>query len=258
MSYRLQNDFREEAETASLALLGDSRPTAPFADGLSLCVRPAEDRSAFHVRASFRYIGYLMCTVALTFSWLSLFFISNPPRFILAFVLPVLGLCGMFFTSRIHQNHLRRFYRKCQSCLFDPNTPNSFAVIIEDAQTFKKNKIIPEDFGIFWADTQSNTIYIEGNDFQYVIRASDIKKMVRHVKHAENGVVLYYQIGDVELGLSICYLGHGFFASMANAFSSTYGTNIMTKIIGPMIKHEKYKDIPLTETGQPIHPPTRP
>ena len=200
---------RDHAAAASLQIIEQHGGTPP-ADQ-SLCI-PATDTDPrclrrFGYASLFRLIVGLLTMVAagLLFGYASL-----QGRFdldLLAFPMFVGGLLlllsNVFFQRRLVRRQIGSRYDYIASW---DSSPGPFCVGIEDASTFHRMKVFPEDYGYLALDPSRALMVIEGIRYRYIIFGKDVSG-IRQIAGATNSATaIEYAIGKGRLRIAVEYV----------------------------------------------------
>ena len=78
-------------------------------------------------------------------------------------------------------------------------------VSVEDASTFSKMKLVPEDLAWIGFDVTRRMLVIEGIRYRYLIHSTDVVNVEQVTGPTATGVAITYHIGTVPLSIAIQY-----------------------------------------------------
>ena len=211
------DDFREAAERESVALVGEDILVPPLDLGLSLC-HPVPDPPS-RARSALYLTGGLVVGIA-GFGAGPLILVSgaSQPGNAAAndWVLLTLGMCctlgglaalfGGIFLSRGWVR--RQLGERGQPQSFPDGTKaKPYRIEIEDAATFEKLKLQPEDQGHLFLDPARHAVLIEGLSHRYTIFCEDLVAMIQVFANGSLGVRIIYYVGDATLDMTVSQSG---------------------------------------------------
>lgn len=208
-------DFREAAVEESIRLLAESGGRRPMEDlGVSLVV-PVGPEGVRTLRWIGRMvlvrlvsgIGGLVSGALLASAQENLTKQWNVPEALSLTIAAVCSLGGIlvllfnpYFVRRATRRALGERYATVQR-LSSGRSPLCTAV--EDAQTFKKMKIVPEDLAWIAFDPPGRRLILEGVLFRYVIHASDVLYVGQVAGATATGMQITFRVGRVVFAVTL-------------------------------------------------------
>jgi hypothetical protein len=207
-------DFREQAEEFSLRLVRESfgRPITELGHSLCLPVEnPANLTSIkwwmlLHLLGG---IGGLVAggVLAGTSQYLQKASAAlEPVAFVLAAACSLGGFGLLMTASRVARNFARRGIGERYDAVWAIGSPiKPKGVSVEDASTFEKFKLVPEDAAWIGFDVARRMLLIEGIRFRYVIRASDLVNLEQLAAPTATATAITYRVGPAVLRIALQY-----------------------------------------------------
>jgi hypothetical protein len=208
-------DFREAAVEESIRLLAESGGGRPMEDlGVSL-VLPVGPEGVRTLRWIGRMvlvrlvsgIGGLVLGALLAAAQESLTKQWNVPEALSLTVAATCSLGGIlvlllnpYFMRRATRRALGERYETVQR-LSMGRSP--LCAGVEDAQTFKKMKIVPEDLAWIAFDPRGKRLILEGVLFRYVIHASDVLFVGQVAGATTTGMQITFRVGRVVFAVTL-------------------------------------------------------
>jgi hypothetical protein len=200
---------RDHAAAASLQIIEQNGGTPP-ADQ-SLCI-PATDTDPRCLRR-FGYASLLrlivgvlsMVAAGLLFAYAT--FQGNFVLDLLAFPMFVGGLLlllsNVFFQRRLVRRQIGSRYDDIASW---DSSPGPFCVGIEDASTFHRMKVFPEDYGYLALDPSRALMVIEGIRYRYIVFGKDVSGIHQIAGATNTATAIEYAIGKGRLRIAVEYV----------------------------------------------------
>lgn len=116
-----------------------------------------------------------------------------------------IGIAGMTAKRIMVMRHLRDRIGASQTLGADKPMP----VTIENAATFEKIKLSPEDSGVLIPHPDVGCVRIEGLVCRYIIHAKDVRAVTRVKGPNSEAVGLDYAIGNIPLRIAVQPMGIG-------------------------------------------------
>ncbi|MEX2114700.1 MAG: hypothetical protein WD845_16025 [Pirellulales bacterium] len=116
-------------------------------------------------------------------------------------------LSNNFFMGRFTRRHLGQRF---DELLALPHDGRPKLVSIENAHSFSKLKIVPEDMGYLVLDASTRTLTIEGVMHRYVIRGEDVLEIEQQRGGNTTATTVTYAVGRAELSIALTQasIGH--------------------------------------------------
>lgn len=113
----------------------------------------------------------------------------------------ILVLCSNPFFQRrfVHRQIGNRYH----DLLGSPYSSKPICINIEDAETFDKFKIVPEDLGYLAIDEFRGMLVVEGVRFRYFIHAKDVVDIRQVAGGNSTATVIEYNIGDARARIAL-------------------------------------------------------
>lgn len=204
------DDFRDAAAAASLAaiyaLAGQSAD--PTQSGLSYCLLRPDNPAP--IRRACKYHVVICLLLGFSCLGLSVMVIGNPVArhmpvdpLIIGLLFSFFGIgcffAGAFLPRRLLRTHLQRTVGD----FWADATLSPIHVNIENARTYQKLKLLPEDLGILLLHPATHCVQIEALSYRYLIYAADVTRLERFKTREQEAVFLSYRIGSEILELAI-------------------------------------------------------
>jgi len=167
------NDFRAEAAAATVANLNDVAADQLAAWGESGCVALPGGRRPLHFLTWPHFILSLVCLLLVIGTWplrwlgkidRDTVFLILVPGLLLSVSMPTIrALVLRLFLARRPQGFVKAF-----------RDLRPVVVGVEDARTYRKQKMIIEDQGVCLLDPDRRRILLEGCAYRYAIYAKDV------------------------------------------------------------------------------------
>jgi len=200
---------RDRAAAASLQIIEQNGGTTPADQSLCIPTTDADPRCLRHFgyASLFRLIAGITTILVAgaifiyagfqgrfdAFDWLAV------PLFAAGLLLL---LSNVFFQRRLVRRQIGSRYDELAAW----DSPGLWCVGIEDASTFHRMKIVPEDMGYLALDPSRALMVIEGIRFRYIIFGKDVSG-IRQVAGATNSATgIEYSIGKGRLRIAVEYV----------------------------------------------------
>ena len=207
------DDFREAAERESVALVGEDILVPPLDLGLSLCHPipdpPSRARSALYLIGGlvvgFTGIGAGTLILAIGGSQPGNAAANDWVSLTLGMCCTLGGLAALFGGVFVSRGWVRRQLgeRGQPQSLPDGTKAKPHRIGIEDAATFEKMKLHPEDEGHLFLDPARHAVLIEGLSHRYTIFREDLVAMIQVFANGSLGVRIIYYVGDATLDMTV-------------------------------------------------------
>jgi hypothetical protein len=76
---------------------------------------------------------------------------------------------------------------------------------VEDAHTFTKMKIVPEDLAWIAFDSASRRLILEGLIFRYIVQAADVIRVGQVAGTTATGIQIVFRVGTAAIGITLQY-----------------------------------------------------
>ncbi len=149
-------------------------------------------------------------------------------------------------------SRITRFYINGREGSFRREFPQlkSRPVGLEDAETYLKTKILPEDEGVCLLDPEKRRILVDGCVFRHVIWARDVLRVEPVSGYAISGANITCKLGGQELAFVLKSSGHGPIGSIVQALVPSANAKNLARSVNEA----------LSDTPEPIYtapPPPR-
>jgi len=197
-------DFRSPAVQASARLLAHVAGDID-AVPVSACMRiddPANERACRRLRARWKLSsvgGIVVLTLALLLFATGI--LLDLP--LLALVAGILCILIIIFALLEIAHRSKALRRVVAARGIDVAAGNVRGVSIENALTFSKMKVVPEDLALLWIDPQLHCVRLEGLSHRYIIYATDVVSLSVRRGPAQSTTSVTYRIGPTELSLTL-------------------------------------------------------
>lgn len=114
----------------------------------------------------------------------------------------LLLLSNPFFQRRFVR---RRLGRRYEELISDGSYSSLVCVGIEDADTFHRLKVVPEDLGYLALDPSRGSLVIEGVRFRYRILGKDVRRIEQVSGGNQTGTAIEYAVGNGILRIAVQY-----------------------------------------------------
>ena len=211
-----QPDFRDRAVAASRSLVARLHPRNFRTVPASFCLLGSAGGVRELSRAG-RRAALLQAVISFGMfaSLLGAFLavqLANPRRGPLTAVTLVGGVSFLFFGlanlinstvgDRLRKPFLiQRLGHRYDSLIHEGSGLPSMLVRIEDARTYHRTKLSPEDIGIAFLDVENRRLLVEGVSHRYVIRGEDVTCLWPLQAHSIISARIDYEIGGERLSL---------------------------------------------------------
>ncbi len=205
-------DFREDAVAFSQRLVAESFGRAAADLGESLCLpveNPADLRSIkwwmlFHIVAG---VGGLVAggVLAGVSQHISESLDALEPFVIAVALICSVGGMGLLITSsHVSRNFSRRRIGERYDAVWALGSPlKPLGVSVEDASTFQKFKLVPEDAAWIGFDLARRMLLIEGIRYRYVVHAKDLVNIELLAAPTATAVAITYRVGPAVLRIAL-------------------------------------------------------
>lgn len=211
------HDFRSEAVEASKQVLAAKRIRLDEPDltkaQTSVCVPAAGDPQALRRTVIVRSMLLLVLGFGgLTAGAVIAKFVvklDSPgskqisPMLIVAMCCSICGIASMCSAVWVQKQTVRRYLERIGAIRQTVSPSEMIFVSIEDAHSYQKPKLVPEDVAALHLDAERRMISAEGFSHRYVIRAQDVLAAQLANTRASQGVRLDVAIGDTDTVLSL-------------------------------------------------------
>ena len=207
-------DFRDEAAAASEVVLAEAPGRDPLLAGASLCAAVYPDGPPRSVNP----LTKLIVGLVLLGGGVTMIVVSFEGGKVVNPLLLGAGIAvvlGMLISGSLIMTMLKRRTRARIVGPMRPGQPvinlneidEAIFVLIENGNTYRRAKVIPEDRGFLVIDRENRRLQVEGDLYRYVIRAQDVQDLRFTQAMTIGAIDVVYQVGAVELRLAIYHLG---------------------------------------------------
>ncbi|MCA9122527.1 MAG: hypothetical protein H6822_03300 [Planctomycetaceae bacterium] len=207
-------DFRDEAAAISLKLVADSfgRPSAELGQSLCLPVENPSDLRGVKWSLLFRLVfgiggiaaGGILAMVFEKFP--AGFQRYETPALVLAGIFSIGGICLLISSAGAARSFSRRRLGERYEAVWALGSPiKPLGVSVEDADTFSKMKLVPEDLAWIGFDLSRRMLLIEGLRYRYLIHSADVINIEQVAGPTATGVAITYFVGSASLRIALQY-----------------------------------------------------
>ena len=205
-SFGYTGDFREPAAYESQRLITENRGFVP--PGCSLCLPTGADPAVMRGYGRWVLVRLLLGIAGIAGGGViaaalgkrdhSAMFIALAASASIGGIIVLLS--NNFFTARFTRRHLGQ---RWHDLLALPRDGRPKCVGIEDAHSFSKMKITPEDFGYLIIDSSSHTVTIEGVLYRYIVHGDDVLNIEQRRGTTASAPAINFAVGRAELSIAL-------------------------------------------------------
>jgi hypothetical protein len=201
-----RGDFRQPAAYESERIIAENRSDLPT--DCSLCLPTGEDEAVLRGHGTWVLVRFIVGMLGIVGGGAAAAFLERhdqPPVAIGLGLGASMGgiallLSNNFFMGRFARRHLGQRY---DELLALPRDGGVKLISIEDAHSFSKFKLVPEDIGFLILDIEARTLTVEGVVYRYVVHGEDVLDVKQHRGGNSTATTVTYAIGRAELSIAL-------------------------------------------------------
>lgn len=208
---KAKTDFRDEAVAASLAMIQPDEAEDLLPLGLSLCV-PRGDARSWEGAGKGQLVVLIVSVVGIVLGGI-LAVASESPAVVdrglenvvlgFGFTMSVGSISTLFLSIFARRRMVKKRVAEYVPAELAPGDIQRGPISVENAATYAKLKLNPEDEGMLVLSPSRRALLIEGIRYRYCVFGDDLESMEVIQGGNSRGTAVGYRIGDVVLRICI-------------------------------------------------------